>query len=176
MSDIEIINVLNESGEVVDTMTREEAERDNHITENVLVFVFNSLGQAWTQLRPMSKDHYPGMWDISACGGMLSNETPEEAATRETKEETGLDLDLHFVETFLNEFPGDNGENRRRMSHLYIGVSDDTPFNDDGEVDEFVSHNVQELSANVMANETLYIPSFLVELDKAVEAYRNLGR
>jgi len=32
----EIIDVLNEDGAIVDTISREQAELDNHITENVL--------------------------------------------------------------------------------------------------------------------------------------------
>ena len=136
MSKHEIIDVLNEDGEVIDTVSREQAERDNHITENVLVFVFNSLGRVWVQLRPQSKNHYPGKWDISACGGVLSDETNEQAAHRETLEEMGIEVDLHYVESFLNVFPGDNGEKRKRLSHLYVGISDKQPQISD-EVDEF---------------------------------------
>jgi len=33
MSSHEIIDVLNEDGEVIDTVLREQAEQDNHITE-----------------------------------------------------------------------------------------------------------------------------------------------
>lgn len=36
MSKHEIIDVLNEDGAIVDTISREQAELDNHITENVL--------------------------------------------------------------------------------------------------------------------------------------------
>src|SRR5688572_7361678 len=116
MSAGEIIDVLNEDGEVIDTIPREQAERDNHLTENVLIFVFNSEGKVWTQLRPKSKNHYPGRWDISACGGLLSKESHEHAAKRETLEEMGIDVELHYAESFLNVFPGDNGEQPRRLS------------------------------------------------------------
>lgn len=169
----EIVDVLNESGEVIDTLTREEAETDNHITENVLVFVFNSLGKVWVQLRPENKKHYPGLWDISACGGVLSNETHEESAHRETLEETGIDVDLQYVKSFLNVFPGDNGETRRRLSHVYIGISDEQPQAND-EVDEFKLWEPSELRDDVMKNESHYIPSFITELDIAVEARKKL--
>jgi len=171
MSKEEMIDVLSEGGEVIDTISREQAEQDNHITENVLVFVFNSLGKVWVQLRPQAKSHYPGLWDISACGGVLSEETHAEAAHRETEEETGIDVELQFVESFMNIFPGDSGEERRRLSHVYIGASDEEPQIND-EVDEFKLWEPSELREDVIANESKYIPSFVVELDIAVKAFK----
>ncbi|MCW1908771.1 MAG: hypothetical protein KIH63_005525, partial [Candidatus Saccharibacteria bacterium] len=74
MSAGEQVDILNERGEVVGTMSREQAEEENHATPNVLIFLFNSLGQTWKQLRPMSKNHYPGRWDITACGGVVNGQ------------------------------------------------------------------------------------------------------
>lgn len=170
MSKQEIIDVLNESGEIIDTISREQAELNNHITENVLVFVFNSLGKVWVQLRTLTKSHYPGMWDVSACGGVISGETHATAATRETNEEMGLEVELRYIETFLNVFPGENGETRKRLSHLYIGVSDEEPKPND-EVDEFLIWDPDQLRSDVQLRPDAYIPSYLVELDKAMDGY-----
>jgi isopentenyl-diphosphate delta-isomerase len=175
MSDTEMIDVLDADGNVIRTITREEAERDNHLTENVLVFLFNASGEVWTQLRPQTKNHFPGRWDISACGGVVSGETPAQAAVREVLEETGLNPTLHYAETFLNVFPGDNGEERKRLSHLFVGVSDETPRINE-EVDEFKAWQPDELRADIAANPNSYIPSFLVELDKALAAHAELPR
>lgn len=168
-----MIDVLNEDGEVINTISRELAELDNHITENVLVFVFNSQGKVWVQLRPKTKTHYPGMWDISACGGVVSGETHEQAAERETFEEMGIKVDLHFVESFMNIFVGDNGEERKRLSHLYVGVCDGLPQTND-EVDEFKSWEPNKLREDVETSPESYIPSFDVELDKAVKSFSQL--
>lgn len=173
MSAKEIIDILNDAGEVIGTVSREEAERDNHITQNVLVFVFNSSGRVWVQLRPITKTHYPGKWDISACGGILSGETPAQAAERETLEETGLRMRLYSVDSFLNAFPGDNGEERKRLSHLFIGISDGEP-QVNPEVDDFKDWDPNELREDVAARPDAYIPSFLVEFDMAVEGYNAL--
>jgi len=170
MSHSEIIDVLNENGEVIDSISREKAERDNHTTENVLIFVFNSSGKVWVQLRPKTKNHYPGRWDISACGGLLSGEKPDDAAKRETLEETGLELNLQPVESFLNVFPGDNSEERKRLSHLYVTISDKKPKIND-EVDEFKTWEVEELRIDVVSNPNKYVPSFIVELEKATAGH-----
>lgn len=172
MAKDEIIHILNEAGEITGETSRKEAERDNLMTENVLIFVFNSLGRVWLQLRPSTKVHYPGLWDISACGGVLSNETHQQAALRETEEETGLNIELSYVESFINVFPGDNNEKRRRLSHVYIGSSDEIPQPND-EVDEFKNWDPAKLRKAAVANEEAYVPSFVTELDIAVRAFRN---
>jgi isopentenyl-diphosphate delta-isomerase len=175
MSNKEIINIFNEDGDVIGTVPRYQAEQDNHITENVLVFVFNSHGKVWIQLRPQSKNHYPGMWDISACGGVLSSETHSQAAQRETKEEMGIQVKLNYVESFLNEFPGDNGEIRRRLSHLYIGISDEKPIANH-EVDEFKLWDPADLIADIKVNPGSYTPSLLAELEIALKGLKELNK
>lgn len=169
----EIIDVLNEAGEVVGTIPREQAEQENHITENVLVFVFNSPGNVWVQLRPRTKKHYPGKWDISACGGVVSGEAHNEAANRETTEEMGHEVELHYVESFLNVFAGDNGEERKRLSHLYVGVSDEQPVTN-AEVDEFKIWEPAKLREDALARPHAYVASFVIELDKAIVGHQKL--
>ena len=164
----EMVDVLNERGEVVVSISREEAEAANHITSNVLVFLFNSRGDVWVQLRPKTKKHYPGRWDISACGGIESGETHEAAAARETKEETGLSVPLLYTGSFLNVFLGDNSEERRRLSYLYIGKTDATPL-PGPDADEFVCWGVEELRMELKDHPEKYVPSFGVELEKALK-------
>ncbi|MCW1908159.1 MAG: NUDIX domain-containing protein, partial [Candidatus Saccharibacteria bacterium] len=125
---------------------------------------------------PMSKNHYPGRWDITACGGVVNgqDDSPLEAAVRETAEETGIDgIDLVFVEEFLNEFPGDNGENRRRWSSLFIGITDIKPVANGIEVVQFQSGYPYELREDATTNPDNYVPSFVFEIEKAERAYQN---
>ena len=44
-------------------------------------------------LRDPRKEMYPGCWEASAGGAALAGETPEEAARREMREETGLEAE-----------------------------------------------------------------------------------
>ena len=168
MSDFEQVDILDSEGRVTGTMSRAEAEQDNHTTQNVLIFVFNSKDEVWIQKRPMSKKHYPGLWDISACGGIVSGEKPSLAASREQLEEMGFSCPLRHIETFLNIFPAEDGSERRRLSHLYFGESDLIP-EVNSEVDEFLAVETSELMRRVQHNPDEYIPSFEIELTKAVE-------
>lgn len=172
MHENEIVNVLNERGEVVDTVTREEADDGNHTIDNVIVFLFNSVGKVWIQLRPQSKKHFPGLWDVSACGGVDAREDKDEAAARETREETGLEVDLRYCESFVNTFTGPHGSETKRFSHLYIGQTEEIPQEND-EVDEFKLVDQDWLIRDVEQNPANYIPSFLIEISKAVEYHKN---
>lgn len=172
MSSDEIIDILNDKGGVVDTITREEAERGNSITENVIVFVFNYDGEVWIQKRPKTKKHYPNLWDVSACGSVHSGENKMAAARREQFEEMGFTCNLKFAETFMNVFPNEDGKViRQRLSHVFIGKSDEIPLPNE-EVDEFLALPYESLRQKVVDSPQDYVPSFLVELDKATKAYK----
>jgi isopentenyl-diphosphate Delta-isomerase len=127
MDEMEIIDVVDERGQIIDTMTRQQTEKLNHLIQNVLVFIFNPRGEVWIQKRAIHKKHFPGLWDISACGAVASGEGADKAAQRETVEETGIEIPLSHVESFLNVFPGHKDQIFRRLSHLYIGISEDKP-------------------------------------------------
>jgi isopentenyl-diphosphate delta-isomerase len=165
---------MDEQGNVLRTVTREEAERDNHLTPNAIMFIFTPKGEVWIQKRAKTKKHFPGVWDISACGGIVHDEKPEESARREMEEEMGFTCKLHFVEAFLNEFPGEDGSLRRRLSHLFIGVSDKIPQVNE-EVEEFAAVSVTELVKRIQSQPAMYVPSFLMELEKARVAAQALG-
>lgn len=172
MPDNEIIDIFDKEGIYIGSMARHEAERDNHVIQNVIVFVFNSLGKVWIQKRPNKPNkHYPGLWDVSACGAIHTGEEPLAAAKREQQEEMGFVSDLRYVETFMNTFPDEAGKNtRQRLSHLFIGESEELPQPNE-EVDEFLATPYKELRQQVIDNPQYYIPSFLLELDKAIAAF-----
>jgi isopentenyl-diphosphate delta-isomerase len=111
---------------------------------------------------------------VSACGAVLTAEKALDAAKREQLEEMGFNSELHFVETFMNKFTGQDGQPTQRLSHLFVGISDEIPEAND-EVDEFVAVPHAELREQVVKQPAEYIPSFLIELDKATAAYKELG-
>ena len=59
----------------------------------VHIGIFNSKGELLIQQR---QDHktYGGQWDFSAAGSVISGETSQQGAIRETQEELGLNIDI----------------------------------------------------------------------------------
>lgn len=168
MNENEIIDIFDEEGVYQGMISREEAEAENHTTQNVIIFLFNQEGKVWVQLRSKSKKHFPGRWDPTACGGIHGWESPEQAAKREVLEETGLEVELIKAETFLNVYIGDNGETRTRISHEYIGYTEDAPISDGVEVDEFKLWEPGELKKDIRSNPEKYVPPLLRELEIAL--------
>ena len=92
------------------------------------MFVFTPAGEVWIQKRLMTKKHYPGLWDVSACGGICSGEDVAEAAAREQEEELGIKFPLRFIEKFTITMPDEeNRLVRRRLAHLFMGVTEEIP-------------------------------------------------
>ena len=175
MSRTEIVDVFDEAGNILNMMPRNEAELNYHITANALIFVFDIQGRVWSQLRPSNKTHFPGLWDITACGGLLSGETGLQAANRELEEETGLKVPLVHVESFLNIFPGDNGQSHRRLSHLFFGITNEVPVTGI-EVDEFRLWEVRDLLDELQTNPNDFVPPFRAELERTMKGYGAISR
>ena len=54
------------------------------------ILVFNEADCLFIQKRTMTKDIYPGYWDLAAGGVVLADESYEDAAERELAEELGV--------------------------------------------------------------------------------------
>jgi isopentenyldiphosphate isomerase len=63
----------------------------------VHIWVRNRAGDILLQKRPLSKEAYPGYWDISCAGHIDIGEESFDAALRELKEELGLIADKEIV-------------------------------------------------------------------------------
>ena len=82
--------------------TGETLERGNKVPEGyyrlvVHVCVFREDGKMLIQRRQPFKKGWSGMWDITAGGSALAGDTSQQAASRELKEEVGIDYDLTGV-------------------------------------------------------------------------------
>lgn len=88
----EYFDVVNERDEVVGRRTRDEVHRLGLRHRAVHVLIFDSSGRLFLQKRSLSKDTFPGKWDSSVSGHLDSEETYDDCAVRECREELGLEL------------------------------------------------------------------------------------
>jgi ADP-ribose pyrophosphatase YjhB (NUDIX family) len=97
-------------------------------TRGVKVMVFNPAGEIL-----LIRNSY-GRSDLFALpgGGIGRSETPDQAAAREVKEETGLGVrDLALV-----SIHGSTAEGKRDTIHLFSAIAEGAPIADGVEVDE----------------------------------------
>ncbi len=88
--DEEIVQVVDRQDREIAAMTRRLMREQRLIHRASYILVFNAAGELYVQKRTMTKDIYPGYWDVAAGGVVLAGESYEESAERELKEELGV--------------------------------------------------------------------------------------
>ncbi len=86
----ELVEELDEAGQVVGVVSRAEMRAANLWHRNVIVMVRRSSGALVVHQRADWKDVFPSMWDVAFSGVPAVGEAWPEAAARELAEEAGL--------------------------------------------------------------------------------------
>jgi 8-oxo-dGTP pyrophosphatase MutT (NUDIX family) len=86
----EIVVIVDEHNQVVGAAPRREMRAMRLPHRSTYILVFNSRGELYVQKRTLSKDVFPGYFDVAAGGVVLAGETYEQGAERELEEEMGI--------------------------------------------------------------------------------------
>jgi len=95
----EIVLIVDKDNKETGSATRHEMRTSGLAHRASYILVFNSRGELFVQKRTMSKDIYPGYYDVATGGVVLAGESYEESARRELGEELGIRdaaLTCHF--------------------------------------------------------------------------------
>lgn len=91
----EMIDYLNETGEVIGIIDKADAHRDGLWHKSVHVWVINDNNEILLQQRCASKSFYPNVWDVSFAGHVSTGEDSITSAMREGEEELGVTIDIN---------------------------------------------------------------------------------
>lgn len=163
----EILDVVDEQNEVIATASREECHEQKLRHRGVQVFIINSEGDMFIQKRSNNKDIFPGLYEGSLTGHVLSKESYIDAAIRELKEELGIDAkeeDLKELFEFKMLF-----ENEHELIKTYLMYYDGQIQIDNEEVisGEFIP--IDDLQKRTKKNEQEFTPAFLIGFDRFME-------
>jgi 8-oxo-dGTP pyrophosphatase MutT (NUDIX family) len=86
----EIVAIVDAHNNVVGAAPRREMRAKRLPHRSTYVLVFNSQSELYVQKRTLSKDVFPGYYDVAAGGVVLAGETYEQGAERELEEEMGI--------------------------------------------------------------------------------------
>lgn len=95
----ELVTIVDENDCEIGVAPRSEMRAKRLIHRASYILVFNANKELFVQKRTMTKDVYPGYYDIAAGGVVVAGEGYEESAQRELFEELGIkdvELVLHF--------------------------------------------------------------------------------
>ncbi len=86
----EVVLIVDRDNNETGSAPRQEMRAGGLPHRACYILVFNSRGELFVQKRTMSKDIYPGYYDVAAGGVVLAGESYDESARRELEEELGI--------------------------------------------------------------------------------------
>lgn len=86
----EWVDWVDEQGQVLESLPRAEIRRRNLLHPVTGTLVIHPDGRLFVQQRTMTKDVYPGRFDVMVGGTVVSGESYAENACREISEELGV--------------------------------------------------------------------------------------
>ena len=123
--------------------------------KSVAICIFNKKGELLLQRRAENDDSYPLCFDFSAAGGIERGESKDTAATRELREELGIETTLRYVSTYVYTAEGEGD-----ILEIYKGLYDGPFRPNPAEVQEVVFCSLDEISRKVERGEQFH-PEFL---------------
>lgn len=94
MTIVEHFDVINPDGTSAGySLPRDDVHKKGLWHRTVHIWILNSSGQLLLQKRSLSKEVYPGCWDISCAGHLSAGDTSQGGAVRELKEELGIHVE-----------------------------------------------------------------------------------
>ena len=142
----EMLEVVNEKGEVIKTLPRSLIHGDPSLMHRVVhVLVFNGNGDLLLQKRSMNKDVAPGKWDTSVGGHVDKGETIIKSVIREMQEELGISAcNPEFLYTYIHSNPYETELVYTHSCTYEVEIK----FNKD-EVDEVRAWSINEIMQNI---------------------------
>ena len=90
MSRDEIVAIVDEQNNVAGSAPRWKMRAEGLPHRATYILVFNAAGDLFVQKRTVTKDIYPGYYDVATGGVVLAGETYHASAARELEEELGI--------------------------------------------------------------------------------------
>ncbi|MBL8226961.1 MAG: NUDIX hydrolase YfcD [Bryobacterales bacterium] len=86
----ELVTIVDDQNREIGVAPRWRMRVERLPHRSTYIFVFDAENRLYVQHRTLTKDVFPGYWDLAAGGVVLAGETYEHSAERELAEELGI--------------------------------------------------------------------------------------
>jgi len=162
MDENHLIDIVDESDNVIGQAIKEEKFAKELISRNVVAFIKNKKGELIIVKRSPKKRSWPNRLDLATCGNVDAGESYEEAIKREVLEEIGIECKLKFIKKLFNDVI-ENGKHVRYFTGTFAGVTDEKPVLSD-ELLELRYIKIDKLKKHMREKPDDFSPSFVSEL------------
>jgi len=156
MSASELVDIVDEDNNVIDTVTRAKMRKDQLPHRASYIAVMDHRGKFLVEIRTLCKDYSPGTFDAVVGGVMQHGEDYVESAKRELFEEIGVDANSKNCK-FFNFGPHkiiSKSGMRFFYGYLYLAVTDSITVRQKSEVSGILYLSAEDLL--LLADSTAY--------------------
>ncbi|MFH1405090.1 MAG: glycosyltransferase [Patescibacteria group bacterium] len=167
----ERIDIINKHDEVIGSATKSEIYKNKHLHRIVHVLVFNKKGEMALQLQAKEKSFCPLHWSTAVGGHVQSGERPKIAATREMKEEIGINCAMKFFTKNFFTYKDSDPNNDLTKLLFFFKTQHEGPFLPrPGEVDSVEFFSFDQIQSMISKGEKFH-PELLFFLEKYYKIY-----
>jgi isopentenyl-diphosphate delta-isomerase len=162
----ELLDIIDQLGNRLGySLPRDEVHKTGLWHRTVHIWALNSRNELLLQKRAMTKETFPGLWDISVAGHVTAGDNSGKAACRELLEELGIrasEKELTYLFTITGRY-----EDRVRpfidheLTDVYI-LRKDIPLDKktmrSAEVDDVRYFGINELKLALAKSSELFVP------------------
>jgi 8-oxo-dGTP pyrophosphatase MutT (NUDIX family) len=167
--EVELVDLVDSSGVICKrSVPRSETDLYPKLHLQIVIgVVFDKEGKVLVHRRAQIKKVNPGDID-HICGGIMSGETPEIAAAREAREETGVEpIHLRVIASGINKY--------NRYRYLLVGEAETEPGEvNPAEVEWVCFIHPNELKLKSTTGDLTFVDEFFEDTDLALKALNNL--
>jgi len=158
----EMIEIINEKGHTIKVVPRSEMRKKNLKHKGTFILVFDSKNEILITKRTMTKDLFPGLYEIKHGGTVSVGESFEENAKKELKEELGIKkVPLNFLFDFSYK-----DSNNNVLGRVFECVYDGPIKMQKEEVESYEWISMGELKKRIKSKRYKFCPDHLVSLKK----------
>jgi isopentenyldiphosphate isomerase len=118
----ELVDIIDDAGHTIGVVTRREMRARRLPHRSTAILVFNARGELFIHLRTPTKDIFPSHWDVAIGGVVGAGESFALGASREVREELGIDIPLEEL------FPFRYADEQNIAHVMVYKASQDGPF------------------------------------------------